>query len=62
MGGSTQRKATALLLHPAEHAHSGGGVWAMHLMDAHREAVDLQELFTANELQTALLLELFVMQ
>ena len=28
----------------------------MHLMDVHREAVDLQESFTANELQTALLL------
>jgi len=28
----------------------------MHLMDAHREAVNLQESFTVNELQTALLL------
>ena len=28
----------------------------MHLMDAHREAVDVQESFTADGLQTALLL------
>ena len=28
----------------------------MHLMDAHRVAVDLQESFTVDELQTALLL------
>jgi hypothetical protein len=28
----------------------------MHLMDAHREEVDILESFTADELQTALLL------
>ena len=54
MGRSTPRKAAAHLLHPGEHVHSGG--WAMHFMDAHREAVDLHESFTADELQTVLLL------
>jgi hypothetical protein len=56
MGGSTPRKVAAFLLHPAEHVHGEGGGWAMHLNDAHRKAVNLQESFTANELQTSLLL------
>jgi len=48
MGGSAPRIAAAHLLHPVEHAQRGG--WAMHLLDAHKAAVDLQKSFTAYEL------------
>ena len=54
MGGNTPRKAAAHPLHPDEHVRNRG--WAMHLLDAHKAVVELQESFTANELQKALLI------
>ena len=48
------RKVAAHLLHPDEHVRNGS--LAMHLLDAHKAAVEMHESFTENELQTALML------
>ena len=54
MRGSTPRKVAADLLSPAEKRIGGG--WASHLLAAHIGATDLQESFSNEDLQMALLL------
>jgi len=54
MGGSTPRKVAADLLSPAEKGIGGG--WALHLLSSHKGATDLQEAFSNEDLQMALML------
>ncbi len=54
MGESTPRKVAADLLSPAEKGIGGG--WASHIIAAHRGSKDLQESFSNEDLQMALML------
>ncbi len=54
MGGSTPRRVAANLQEPPERGSVGG--WAAHLHAAHRAAVNLQDSFTAEDLNRAFLL------
>ena len=54
MGGSAPRKVAADLLSPPEQRAGGG--WASHLLEAHMNAVGLQESFSNEDMQMAFLL------
>ena len=55
MGGSTPRKVAAAVL-LSLHEHRAGGGRASHLLEAHMNAVGLQESFSNEDLQMAFLL------